>query len=81
MKSSIENVRELAGRNATLLRGATDSNGRIHAAAEAECARLSKLIDGAKHADLLTDDSKAELYQAWVTDRAKLQRLLEGTHD
>lgn len=80
MKSSIDNVRELAGRNAALLRGAQDSHQKIISAADAECERLSGLIAGVSHADVLTDDNKSTQYQAWVLERAKLQRLLEG-HD
>lgn len=80
MKPSIDNVRELASKNAMLLRGAHDAHENILASADAECDRLSKLIDGVSAADVLQDENKAEMYQAWVTHRAQLQRILSERH-
>jgi hypothetical protein len=76
MTTPIDTLRSLAGKNAALMRRANDTQQNLYAAAEQESARLSKLIDGASRADVLTDDNKAEIYQSWVTQRAGLQRLL-----
>lgn len=80
MTPSIDTVRKLAGKNAMLLRGAHDAHENILNAAESECDRLAKLIDGVSPVDVLTDDNKAEQYQAWVMERAKLMRLLAERH-
>jgi len=76
MKPSIQHVRELAGKNAAFLARSHATQQQILSAADAECARLTSLIDGISHADVLTDDTKATAYQDWVMQRAALQRLL-----
>ena len=76
MTSPFDKLRDLAGRNAALSQHANLVRQHLHAAAEQECARLSTLIDGVSHADVLTDDNHAEAYQSWVMQRAALQRLL-----
>ena len=76
MKPSIDTVRELAGKNGALLQRANTTRQALLSAADVECRRLSKLVDGVSHAEVLTDDNKAADYQKWVTQRAGLQRLL-----
>ena len=76
MKPSIENVRELAAKNAAMLENANQSNEKILDAAEIECNRLSKLIEQVDTALVLTNDDEAKKYQDLVLQRAKLQRLL-----
>jgi hypothetical protein len=76
MTTPIDKLRRLAGKNAALMQRATNTQQNLYAAAEQESARLSNLIDGVSHADVLTDDTKAQAYQSWIMQRAGLQRLL-----
>lgn len=80
MKPSIDNVRDLAAKNAGLLHHASLAHEKVLDAAESECERLAKLIDGVTPADVLGDGTKADMYQAWVTQRAGLMRLLAERH-
>ena len=76
MASSLDKLRDLAGKNAALSQHAHRVHQHLHAAAEREYARLSTLIEGVSHTVVLTDDNQAEAYQSWVMQRAGLQRLL-----
>jgi len=76
MASSLDKLRDLAGKNAALSQHANHVQQNIHAAAEQESARLSTLIEGVSQTGVLTDDSQAEAYQSWVMQRAALLRLL-----
>jgi hypothetical protein len=76
MTSPIDSLRDLAVKNAKLREQASRVQQSLHTAAEKESARLSQLIDGVSHADVLTSDDRAEVYQAWVVQRAGLLRLL-----
>jgi hypothetical protein len=76
MAPSFDKLCDMVGKNATLSRHARRVQQNLYAAAEAECERLSKLIDCVSYAGVLTDDSQAEAYQSWIMQRAGLQRLL-----
>jgi len=80
VKPSIDNVRALAAKNASLLAQAQSAHGQLLDAADAEDARLGQAIAAAKPAELLADPAKAAVYTKQVHDRAALQRLAAEHH-
>lgn len=80
MKSSIDNVRALAAKNASLRAQAQAAHGQLLDAADAEDARLAQALAATDRAAVLADPAKAAVYMQQVHDRASLQRLAAERH-